>query len=406
MFVNEFPALSETFVLNQITGLIDLGHDVTVLATRPRGEALAHADVRDYGLRALTVYQGMPRSRLTRLWHLPRLLGQARRSDGQSPLALLNAFAYGREASSLNLLHWAARLRHLGAFDVVHCHFGIVGRVAAILREAGALHGQLAVSFHGVDMSASLVRSPHLYRRLFEQGELFMPVSDYWRGRLVELGCDPAKIRVHRMGVDPLRFPFRLRRRKATEPITILSIGRLVEKKGIEYGLRAVAALADLRMPIRYVIVGDGPLRGGLSLLARELGIAHSVEFAGWRTQDEIAAQMRSSDVLLAPSVTARGGDQEGIPVTLMEAMASGLPVISSRHSGIPELIHDGHEGRLCAERDVAGLSAALRDITGDPAHAMHLALAARAKIESGYDIWTLNRQLEQSYYDLVGRRS
>lgn len=401
VFVNEFPALSETFVLNQITGLLELGHDVTIFATRPRREARVHGDVMRYRLWQRLNYREMPPSRLMRLKQAPALLARAG-DRRRSFLRALNPFRYGREATSLSMLYWANCLSRHAPFDVIHCHFGLVGQQVAYLREIGAISGRLVTTFHGVDMSSCLDRDPTLYDHLFAHGDLFMPVSEYWRHRLIVHGCDPDRIVIHRMGIDPARFPFSSGRMKLGDPVSVLTIGRLIEKKGIEFGLRAVARLAARGIPLRYDIVGDGPLRSRLQSLVTALGIADRVRFHGPRTHDEVVQHMQRSDVLLAPSVTDEEGEQEGIPVTLMEAMATGIPVVSSFHSGIAELVEDGVSGLLLPERDVEGIASALARLLTTPEEGRKFALAARSKVMADYNIETLNRQLAERFRELA----
>ena len=117
-------------------------------------------------------------------------------------------------------------------FDVIHCHYGLNGVVGAFLKEAG-IPGKVCTSFHGFDVSRYLLKNgPDVYRPLFSKGDLFMPVSEYWRDRLIELHCPADKIVVHHMGIDPRKFPFVERRLEAGEPLRLLTVGRLVEKKG------------------------------------------------------------------------------------------------------------------------------------------------------------------------------
>ena len=402
-FVYEFPALSETFVLNQLTGLLDAGHELTVFAERRRPGEGEHADVARYGLAERTVYLDLPDDRAGRAVRaVPILLRQLARRP-RAALAALDVSRWGDNARSLRLLYWLERIGGTRRFDVVHCHFGINGRTAAQLRELGALRGPLVTTFHGVDVSAVLHDRRGYYDHLFRVGDAFLAISERWRRSLAAAGCDPARLAVHRMGVDLRRFPFAPAVPRPGEALRVLGVGRLVEKKGFADGLDAVAGLARDGVPFRYDIVGDGPLRVALAERARGLGIADRVTFHGWLGQDAVSRLMRVSHVLLAPSVTDSAGDQEGIPVTLMEAMACGLPVVSTRHSGIPELVEDGRSGRLVEEHDVAALTAALARVAQDAADLRRMAENARARIASAFDVAVLNRDLVARFESLSG---
>jgi len=403
IFAYEFPALSETFVLRHITSLIERGHDVTVLSTAPRAEPAQHPAIARFDLRRRTRYLEMPGPRLARMRGIPEAFEQGWACGRAAPLRALNALRYGQEAYSLRLLHWAATLAPGGEFDVVHCHFGTVGRLGAYLREIGALRGRLVTTFHGVDLSACLRGNPSLYDHLLRHGDLFLPISDVWRRKLLSLGCHPDRTIVHRMGVEPGRFAFRVRQPATGQPVKLLTVGRLIEKKGVEYGLRAVAALIHEGAKVDYTIAGDGPLRPYLEQLAAALEIGSSVRFLGWQNEEQIGALMAEHDMLLAPSVTDSAGDQEGIPVTIMEAMASGMPVVSSWHSGIPELVEHGSGGFLAPERDVAALSEAIRRIIDGGLWAP-MGHAGRRRVEADYDVRQLDDTLERHYRALVGR--
>jgi colanic acid/amylovoran biosynthesis glycosyltransferase len=281
---------------------------------------------------------------------------------------------------------------------VLLCHFGPNGARMVELREAGLVQGRIATVFHGYDVSRHVARAgAAAYRELFERGDLFLPVSDYWRRRLVELGCPAERTVVHRMGIDLAKFPFTARRLAAPgEPVRLLTVARLVEKKGVEYAIRAVAALRrECGVPLRYQVIGGGPLRAPLERLVQELGVGDVVTLTGERDQDAVSRAMREAHVLLAPSVTASDGDMEGIPVVLMEAMASGLPVVSTRHSGIPELVAHDVSGLLVPERDVEALTAALRRMTGHPEQWAAMGRAGRDVVAREYDVGVLNARLE-----------
>jgi colanic acid/amylovoran biosynthesis glycosyltransferase len=205
------------------------------------------------------------------------------------------------------------------------------------------------------------------------------------------------------MGVAPHQYRFRPRRCEPDKVLRLLTVGRLVEKKGVEYALRAVVLLRDRSIPVRYDVVGDGDLRDRLEDLADRLGISDCVNFRGWQDQHEVIRHMARNDVLLVPSVTTPDGDQEGIPVTLMEAMASGMLVVATDHSGIPELVTSGRSGVLVPERDAKGLADALADLVARPDIWPAMSRAARAHVSDEFEIGVLNRALIRIYEMLLG---
>ena len=402
--VSEFPALSETFVLRQVIGLIERGHDVTVLADRPRDDPLTHPDFERYNLHAHCRYIGMPAG------HGERLLAAVRRGLHHLPrhplvlLRALNLFRYGRDALSLRLLFWAIMMLEQDRYDVLHCHFGPLGELMAVLRAIGAVEGRLATTFHGADLTACVRERPDRYRRLMREGDLFLPISDYLARRLTTLGAPPKRIAVHRMGVDLNRFAGYPRLPRHDGPLRLLTVGRLIDKKGIADGLRAVALARQNGARLCYTIIGDGPLRPDLERLTADLGIEDIVRFHGWQVHDAVINALYCNDVLLAPSITAPDGDQEGIPVTLMEAMAAGMAVVSTRHSGIPELVQDGTSGLLAPECDPYALAAALRRLAALPELASEMGQAGRARVAQAFDADALDDALDSSLRCLAAR--
>ena len=221
-FVHEFPALSETFVLNQASGLVEQGHDVTIFAERPRDEPRIHPDVSRYGLIGRTRYLGMPRRKIARLLCAGRPLLHLVRSRPSTAMGALSVPRFGRDAWSLRLLYWSERLMDEGPFDVIHCHFGPIGQLAAKLRDIRAFAGLLGTVFHGVDISAYVRGRPDYYQYLFTRGDLFLPISEKWRRRLEGIGCNPARIVVHHMGVEfaPLSLSAKTVRARQGTPAT------------------------------------------------------------------------------------------------------------------------------------------------------------------------------------------
>ncbi|MFZ4777627.1 MAG: glycosyltransferase, partial [Terrimicrobiaceae bacterium] len=185
-----------------------------------------------------------------------------------------------------------------------------------------------------------------------------------WAGRVAGLGCDPSKLRIMRTVLPPVSFTQR-------HPPTdgrwrIVQASRLVEKKGLPTALRAFAVFLKSQPLTKFSIAGEGPLESDLRELATSLGIAASVDFPGFLSQESLARLIADAHIFLHPSETVRG-DVEGIPNSLLEAMASGLPSVATDHGGIPEVIQEGITGLLCQEGDRDGIAKALVCLTRDP---------------------------------------
>jgi colanic acid/amylovoran biosynthesis glycosyltransferase len=274
-----------------------------------------------------------------------------------------------------------------------------------LLREIGALHGKVVTTFHGVDISAGMKKSGRkIYASLFERGDLFLPISERWRRRLIELGCNETKIQVHRMGIDCRRFTFKPRLPEPNGSFKIITIARMVEKKGLEFGIRAFAKLKKEYENVEYIIIGDGPLKPDLELLIKKLNVRNSVRILGSQEQNKVIEIMDTSHLFMLPSVTASDGDQEGIPVVLMEAMAVGLPVISTIHSGIPELVEDGLSGFLVPEKDETALFERLKYLVENSHRWPEMGHHGRKIVEAHYDINLLNDKLVKIYEQLLAK--
>jgi len=288
-------------------------------------------------------------------------------------------------------------------YDLLHCHFGPNGVRGVRLREALAARTRVVTTFHGYDLSAFRGRGmPAGYGRLFRCGDLFLPVSQHWADLLIQMGCPPELTHVHRMGVDLERFAFAERHLGPDEPLRVVSVARLVEKKGIQYGIRAVESALARGLRIEYDILGDGPLRPSLERLVSDAGIGAQVRLLGWGDRDQVAERIRRAHLFLAPSVTATDGDKEGIPVVLMEAMATGLPVLASHHSGIPELVHDGRNGLLVPEGDSDALARALIRVHDEPSQLAAWGRSGRAEVERNHDHERQNDRLVELFEGLL----
>ncbi len=400
--LNQFPSLSATFILNQITGLVDLGHDVRIIAYCDPAEPKVHPDVEKYELRSRTHYiTPAPQSKVL---CLAKAMGLITTNFHKAPVELLKfvrMFILRKKGLSLSRLRLL--LEFIGAdFDIIQCHFGPVGLDGIFLKNSG-IKAKVCTSFHGYDVSRyPITHGANVYGELFEKGDIFLPISEYWKNILVEMGCDASRMIVHHMGIDPDKFEYTEKNIDPSGPVRILTIGRLVEKKGHEFAIRAIADMVAKGCNIEYVIAGDGPLRDQLQILTDDLNATGQIRFIGSVTQDEVIDLYAASHIFLLPSVTASDGDKEGIPVVLMEAMAMGLHVISTTHSGIGELVIDGESGYLLPERDVEGLGEKLEHLIACPDLCRQMACRGREYVLQHYNINSLNRKLEELYLQVM----
>jgi glycosyltransferase involved in cell wall biosynthesis len=230
--------------------------------------------------------------------------------------------------------------------------------------------------------------------RLMEQGDLFLAVSEALRKQAVALGFPAQRTRTHYNGVDLDRFQPGKRPR---EPGTILHIGRLVEKKGTADLLAALAGLAGVRL----IVIGEGPLRAQLQRQAGALGV--KAQFLGAQDADEVAEWLRRATLLVAPSVTAQDGDAEGLPNVIVEGAASGIPVVATRHSGIPEAVEDGVTGYLVKEGDRGALAARIGALLDGADLRREMGFAARALAVERFDRVRQAERLEAIYDEVAG---
>lgn len=292
---------------------------------------------------------------------------------------------------------------HKHGINLIHAHFG--PDAIRVLQLAKTLGLPLLVSFHGYDAS-SLLRDEK-YRKALK--ELFayasvIAVSNYMAARLVEAGARAEQIRILYYGIPVASFRFIEReavREKVqkSETVRFLQVSNFVEKKGHRYTLEAFQKMLPVYPNCTLTLAGDGVLKPEMEALAQTLGIQDKVLFPGKVAQKEVIQLMGNADIFVHHSVTATNGDQEGIPNVLMEAMAMGLPVISTYHSGIPELIEDGVTGFLAKECDVDGYKNKMLQALGC---GTEIGVNARRFVEENFNMDRQNEKLTGIYDELV----
>src|SRR6267378_3092841 len=221
---------------------------------------------------------------------------------------------------------------------------------------------------------------------------------DSLRRAVIDLGCAPEKIKIQRAGIPLADFPFRKRNIPSDDQWWLLQAGRLIEKKGLKTTLRAFAGFRKEFPGARLTIAGEGPQLEELQSLARELQIDGAVDFVGFVSQEELRELLYSSHIFLHPSETGRDGNQEGVPNSMLEAMASGLPVFATRHGGIPEAVENNVSGVLVPERDHEKLAAALLDAAKDAGFLSRIARNGAEIVRKNFDLRVQAQRLEKIY--------
>ncbi len=350
LFVVEyFPAQSQTFILNLMTGLIDNGHKVSIFAYKKNDFAQQQSSVAQYSLMNAVMYE-------------------------QWPTILPDC-------------------------DIIFCQSATLGKT---ILETASLKKWLAqrkfvVSLRGADITKNEVRNnPSIYQQLFNEADLFLPVCEYFRRVAIELGCSQDKIVVHHSAINCSQFFFKERTKRRKNKIRLVSVCRLVEKKGLNFALEAIAKIVKKYKNVHFTIVGRGRLRTYLEEMVKRLKISDQVTFFGWGTHGEVVRILNKSHIFVLPSITAENGDEEGIANSLKEAMAMGLVTLSTYHAGTPELIADNISGFLVPEKDSTALADKIKYIIEHPKIWRSIGLAARKKIENEFEI-------KQSIKDLEG---
>lgn len=305
---------------------------------------------------------------------------------------------------SPTFLRWARTVR------VLHAHHGQTA--AHCLWAAHRARLPLVVSYYGLDATIldhrgrSALADPRFWhyralaRRIFAEAARFVVLSRHMAARLIRQGCPEDRIRIVRLGVDLDRFVPASGSRREPGALRVLLVGREIQKKGFDDGLRACALARDEGIRIEVTVLGTGgPLKAELRRLGRSLGLD-----VRWPPeQADVAAAMREADVLLVPSRTGDDGDEEGTPTVICEGGASGLPVVATLHAGIPEQIDDGETGLLAPERSPAHLAAHLVRLARDPELSRRMGAAARAKMADEYSLSAHGARLEAIYGELLG---
>lgn len=286
--------------------------------------------------------------------------------------------------------------------DLMHVYFGHTGvHLLPFLRNWPK---PSLVSFHGMDIMQRDDEPGYVDRLkdLLQVLPMVLARSESLADRLVDLGCARGKIRINRTGIPMDGFPFLRRTPPANGAWKLVQASRLIEKKGLNVTLRGFSALHKKFPAARLTLAGEGPLQPMLESLAKELHISDAITFAGFLNQEQLAALYRENHIFVHPSQTTEAGDQEGVPNSMLEAMATGLPVVATNHGGIPEAVTSGEDGLLVDERDVTAFTECLFKLCEDTALYGTLSTRAAESVREKFEHSRSIAKLESYYRELI----
>lgn len=293
--------------------------------------------------------------------------------------------------------------------DLIHAHFGPSGYHFLGLKKIFKL--PLITAFYGLDLNWLVVQRPRWrkrYKKLFREGEFFLAEGNYMKGRLIQLGCPCDKIIVQHHGVDLGRIKFEPRKPKSDGEIKILVFGRFTEKKGIPCAVEAFGLVRQVHpnLKLKLTIIGDsdGGLKGErekekILKAIKKYNLQECVRLSGLGPQCAFLEELLRHHVFMHPSIQAVDGDNEGgAPVSIIEASASGMPILSTKHCDIPEVVIDGESGYLVPERNIEALKEKLEFLVLNPALWEKIGAAGRRHIENNYNLEKQILRLEEIY--------
>lgn len=407
--VSHFPSLSEVFILDQITALIDAGHEVDIYANSPDPGQQSHPDIEKYGL-------------LEKVYYLPSLSNRYHKKLATTILILFNNIIsrpsllfeiyskISRSSCFINrtyLLEGCAYLTidkiRTQNYDVIHCHFAPNLIRGWIIKNINPGRPKLGVTFHGNDVNnRKWICKKKEYRSLIPDIDFYTSNTNFTADKAEKLGFPREKIVILPVGFELAKYNFVASPIKQDDTVRILTVARLVEKKGLEYSIQAVAKVLEKFPNIIYHIVGDGILRTSLEDLVRKLDLEKKILFLGWKKEDEVRELYRKSHIFILPSVTARDGDMEGQGLVLQEAQAVGIPVISTLHNGIPDGVLDGRSGFLVPERDMTAIAEKIQLLIENPFMGESMGKVGMEFVKQNYDVRYLSRKLLNVYQEAL----
>ena len=389
--INIFPKISESFILNEIVELLERGHDIQIFSIRKPFEKIVHEEINTYNLLTRTHYFAISNIFKENMIKLCVFLIKNIITD-------IYHMRLSKKSLILDLkLAYFATIMSRIDIDLIHAHFGFIGNYGLRLKQL--INKPLITSFYGIDAA---IADTDTYTELFSICKIITVLSNDMKNDLLNLGCPEDKIIIHHLGINLKKFSYSERYKDSTEKIHFLSVGRFVEKKGMMYTIKAFYYLQLEYNNIELSIIGDGEMKHEIETLINNLEIQDKVILLGSHSLGEVINEMHKSHIFILPSITAKNGDKEGTPTVLMEAQATGIPVISTYHAGIPEIVINKKTGYLVEERDSCSLYKIMKYLVDQPRLWNKLGKNGRNHVKENYNISNQVDKLEFIYKDMI----
>lgn len=378
-----FPKLSESFIVNEIVELLKNGHDVRIFSMILPVEDIKHEVVNEYKLLERTHYFSFNRIFKVNLINLLKYFLLGVFQDIANLKIYTNIFEF-----NLKLAYFAT-IMHKNRMELIHAHFASMGIVSR--RVSKMLGIPYTLTAHAFDIYMN--PDEDNLRVVLENALCIVTISEYNKNHLEGKIGIMNRIDVIRCGIDIDRFS-PLRRSMANDGMELLTVTRLVEKKGLEYLIRAIPIVIKEIPDCNLTIVGSGPLNDQLHQLVHDLKLEGYIQFKGDQSDLELMHYYENAEMFILPCIIAENGDRDGIPVAIMEAMAMELPVISTMVSGIPELVEDGVSGILVSQKDEKAIADAIIKLHKDRNLRLEMGKKGRQIIEYKYNIVSESEKL------------
>ena len=283
---------------------------------------------------------------------------------------------------------------------LIHAHFGHQG--IKMLPVKHKLKIPLVTTFYGYDLSElpKIEKWKAAYQKLFDQGDLFLVEGPFMKKKLEQLGCPSEKIKIQKIGIRLSKHTFKTRSIDLSkDKIILLFCGRFTEKKGLIPALLAFEKVVYKFPNIEFRIIGDGEQRDNINKIIYDIKLADKITMLGYQTHPVVLSEMQKAHILIQPSQTAENGDSEGgAPTVLLEAQASGLPIITTNHADIPNIISKSHQNYMAPERNVEKIAQNLSQLIINNKFWEEIGIAGRKFVEEHHNIINLVQQLENRY--------